>query len=248
MSNVQLDADNARIFVKCTYSSGENDMNSGFGAYLKMDAFGGVIEARAQSAPLYTTAVSYLSSNGIFSNMAGINGMPASTGYTHRGAVVGLGFASVSKNEWAVNVVDTIVAGVYGRASNNGTAPAYGGFFYNLYAGGLVLGRKCVTDSTLVTYLNQEDTMVIGYVSQKATVYLPANPQEGQIVFLKQWWIGYMRVTPRTGHALYDDSTQNDYYDCGEGEMIIATFTIGYITSGSTTTKKEAWLVNKIKY
>lgn len=55
--------------------------------------------------------------------------MPASSGYTHRGAIVGLGFANVAKNSWAINAIDTIVAGVYGRASNRGTAPAYGGFF-----------------------------------------------------------------------------------------------------------------------
>ena len=57
-----------------------------------------------------------------------------------------------------------------------------------------------------------------------------------------------MRIYPRSGQKLYDDSTQNDYYDVGEGEMLIAQFTIGYITSGSTTTKVEAWLVNKFKY
>lgn len=30
-----------------------------------------------------------------------------------------------------------LLAGVYGRASNSGTAPAYGGFFQNLMAAGL---------------------------------------------------------------------------------------------------------------
>lgn len=246
---IKLDADNLCITTQSSYTYGDYDMNQDFGAILKMDANNGVVEAKAKSAPNYSTAVSYMSSNGIFSNIASINGMPASSGYTHRGAIVGLGFANVAKSSWAINAIDTIVAGVYGRASNRGTAPAYGGFFYNLYAGGLVLGRRCVEGkSNTFVYLNQEDTMVIGYTSAQATVYLPANPQEGQIVFFKQWWTGYMRVTPRTGHVLYDDSTQNDYCDCMEGQMIIAIFTIGYITSGNTTTKKEAWLVSRFKF
>lgn len=48
-------------------------------------------------------------------------------------------FANVPARTWAINAVDTIVAGVYGRASNSGTAPAFGGFFYDLFAGGLIL-------------------------------------------------------------------------------------------------------------
>ena len=246
---IELDATTPHIFAQCSYSYGDNDMNRGFGAYLKMDASNGIIEARAKSAPSYSSATSYLSSNGIFSNIAGINGMPSSSGYTHRGAVVGLGFASVSKSAWATNATETIVAGVYGRASNNSTAPAYGGFFYDLYAGGLVLGRRCIEGKTNSTvYLTQQDTMVIGYTSAQATVYLPPNPQEGQIIFFKQWWTGHMRITPRTGHVLYDDSTKNDYYDCSEGQMLIAVFTIGYITSENTTTKQEVWLVSKFKF
>ena len=119
----------------------------------------GIFETRAKNAPSYSNAVSYMSPTGIFSNMAGTDGMPASSGYTHRGAIVGLGFANVPASTWAVNVVDTIVAGVYGRASNSGTAPAFGGFFYDLFAGGLIFGRKCITGTSNNTwYLNREDT------------------------------------------------------------------------------------------
>ena len=119
---IKLDADNLCITTQSSYTYGDYDMNQGFGAILKMDANNGVVEAKAKSAPNYSTAVSYMSSNGIFSNIASINGMPASSGYTHRGAIVGLGFANVAKSSWAINAIDTIVAGVYGRASNRGTA------------------------------------------------------------------------------------------------------------------------------
>ena len=150
----------------------------------------------------------------IVSNMAGTDGMPASSGYTHRGAIVGLGFANVPASTWAVNVVDTIVAGVYGRASNSGTAPAFGGFFYDLFAGGLIFGRKCITGTSNNTwYLNREDTVVIGYTSAASVVYLPASPKEGQVIFVKQWWRGYMRFRPRSGYLIYDDTSVNDYYD-----------------------------------
>ena len=246
---IKLDAVNMCITAQAAATYGSYDMNSSFGAILSMQASNGVIQAQAKNAPSYSTAVSYMSSNGIFSNIAGINGMPSSSGYTHRGAVVGLGFANVNKSIWDVNSEQTIVAGVYGRASNNGTAPAYGGFFYNLFAGGMVLGRKCVTGTSNSTvYLNQSETLIIGYTSATATVYLPTSPEEGQIVLFKQWWTGKMRVYPRSGQTLYDDSTANDYYDVTQGEMLVAIFTIGYITSNNTTTKVEAWLVSKFKY
>lgn len=248
--NISWNAYGNLVFTtQASYTSGSNDMNTGFGAVLKISASTGIIESTAKNAPSYSTATSYLSSNGIFSNIAGINGMPSSSGYTHRGAIVGLGFANVSKSTWAMDANETIVTGVYGRASNSGTAPAYGGFFYSLFAGGLVLGRKCVSgtsDSTV--YLSDSHTLVIGYTSATATVYLPSNPKEGQIVVFKQWWTGKMRITPYTGQSLYDDSTENDYYDCTEGQTVIAVFSIGYITSGNTTTKKEAWLVGRYKF
>ena len=248
--NISWDAYGNLVFTtQASYTSGSNDMNTSFGAVLKISASTGIIESTAKNAPSYSTATSYLSSNGIFSNIAGINGMPSSSGYTHRGAIVGLGFANVSKSTWAMDANETIVTGVYGRASNSGTAPAYGGFFYSLFAGGLVLGRKCVSgtsDSTV--YLSDSHTLVIGYTSATATVYLPSNPKEGQIVVFKQWWTGKMRITPYTGQSLYDDSTENDYYDCTEGQTVIAVFSIGYITSGNTTTKKEAWLVGRYKF
>lgn len=246
---IKLDASKLNIIAQASALSGGYNMNTGFGSILSVDAASGMIQSKALNAPTYSTATSYLSSNGIFSNIAATNGMPTSSGYTHRGAIVGLGFANVSKSEWAMDANETIVAGVYGRASNSGTAPAYGGFFYSLFAGGLVLGRKCVSGTSDTTvYLSDSHTLVIGYTSATATVYLPSNPKEGQIVIFKQWWSGKMTIKPYTGQSLYDDTSENDYYDCVEGQTVIAIFSIGYITSGSTTTKKEAWLVGRFKY
>lgn len=246
-NKITLDASMAQILIESANDGGGYSMNN-FGTIIKLNANEGLLEVKAKNAPSYSTGVAYLTPNGIFANLAGTNAMPASTGHTHRGAIVGLGFANVAKNTWAVNSDDTIIAGVYGRASNSGTAPAYGGFFYDLYAGGLTLGRKAISGTKQTVYLNASDTMIIGYTSDTSIVYLPASPKEGQVVFVKQWCKGTMRVRPRTGHHIYDDDSENEYYDfgCGQGGMFV--FTIGYITSGNTTTKTETWLVSRWKF
>ena len=243
-NRVELDASMARIYIESSSGGGDYALVD-FGAKMTIDANRGIFETRAKNAPNYSNAVSYMSPTGIFSNMAGTDGMPASSGYTHRGAIVGLGFANVPARTWAINAVDTIVAGVYGRASNSGTAPAFGGFFYDLFAGGLIFGRKCITGtSNNAWYLNREDTVVIGYTSAASVVYLPASPKEGQVIFVKQWWRGYMRFRPRSGYLIYDDTSVNDYYDFGEGQGGMFVYTVGYVDG----VKKQAWLVSKWKY
>ena len=243
-NRVELDASMARIYIESSSGGGDYALVD-FGAKMTIDADRGIFETRAKNAPNYSNAVSYMSPTGIFSNMAGTDGMPASSGYTHRGAIVGLGFANVPARTWAINAVDTIVAGVYGRASNSGTAPAFGGFFYDLFAGGLIFGRKCITGTSNNTwYLNREDTVVIGYTSAASVVYLPASPKEGQVIFVKQWWRGYMRFRPRSGYLIYDDTSVNDYYDFGESQGGMFVYTVGYVDG----VKKQAWLVSRWKY
>ena len=243
-NRIELDASMARIYIESSSGGGDYALVD-FGAKMTIDANRGIFETRAKNAPNYSNAVSYMSPTGIFSNMAGTDGMPASSGYTHRGAIVGLGFANVPARTWDINAVDTIVAGVYGRASNSGTAPAFGGFFYDLFAGGLIFGRKCITGTSNNTwYLNREDTVVIGYTSAASVVYLPASPKEGQVIFVKQWWRGYMRFRPRSGYLIYDDTSVNDYYDFGEGQGGMFVYTVGYVDG----VKKQAWLVSRWKY
>ncbi len=69
--------------------------------------------------------------------------------------------------------MENFLAGVYGRASNSGTAPAYGGFFQNLMAAGLFLHRKAVEESSSSVYLSETDSLVIGY-SRKSADRLPS--------------------------------------------------------------------------
>ena len=246
-NKITLDAKGGEILLETSNNGGDNVMSEYqgvYGANIKASLNNGTVEVRSKKN---SSSVSYISPTGVFSNMAGTDGMPLSSGYTHRGAVVGLGFANVKKQEWAVNAVETIVAGVYGRADNSGTAPAYGGFFYDLYAGGLTLGRICITEkgkSGHSSYLSSDDSLVIGYSRYAETVYLPSDPKEGQVIFVKQWWSGSLLFKPLTGHHIYDDSSENT--DCafseGQGGMFI--FTIGYVNS----VKKEAWIVSKWKF
>ena len=243
-NSVSLNADDLSIVVQASAINNSYVMNPAFGAKLSMDAVSGMVQAQAISAPSYTTAISYISANGVFSNIAGINGMPTSSGYTHRAAVVGLGYANVSKSDWQMDANETIVAGVYGRAINSGTAPAYGGFFYNLFASGLVLGRKCITKDSGTVYLEDTNTLILGYSSSNSTVYLPSNPKEGQTLLFRQWQSGSLTIRPYPDQLMYDSSIGIDYINCAEGEMVIAVFTIGY--KGADVI--EAWLVYRLKF
>lgn len=246
-NKITLDAKGGEILLETSNNGGDNVMSEYqgvYGANIKASLNNGTVEVRSKKN---SSSVSYISPTGVFSNMAGTDGMPLSSGYTHRGAVVGLGFANVKKRDWAVNAVETIVAGVYGRADNSGTAPAYGGFFYDLYAGGLILGRKCITESGTkghTSYLSGSDSVVIGYSRYAETVYLPSNPTEGQVIFVKQWWSGSMTFKPLTGHCIYDDSSENSDYAFGEGQGGMFIFTVGYVNG----VKKEAWIVSRWKF
>ncbi len=236
-----------KIVLESENSGGSQTMTEDrtLGSIITLDATQGTVETRNKDY----SAVSYMSPAGIFANRAGQEAMSATSGCTYRASVVGLGFANVNKQDWQVNINQTMIAGIFGRAYNNGTAPAYGGFFQRLYAGGLVLGRKAIVDTTSNTnYLATGDTMVIGYCSDEEIVYLPTDPYEGLVVFVKQWWSGYMRFKPRTGHHIYDDHTENDYYDFAEGQGGMFVFSIGYIGSGSSAKKTEAWIVSRWKF
>lgn len=249
-NKITLDAKGGEVLLETSDNDYDNIMSeygNQFGANIRLSLNRGNVEVHAKNSPSYSTGTSYLSPTGIFSNMAGTDGMPSSSGYTHRGAIVGLGFANVAKRTWSVNMVDTIIAGVYGRADNSGTAPAFGGFFYNLYAGGLILGRKCITESGTKghsSYLSGSDSVVIGYSRYDETVYLPSNPTEGQVIFVKQWWSGKMTFKPLTGHCIYDDTSENSDYPFAEGQGGMFVFTIGYVND----VKKEAWIVSRWKF
>lgn len=236
-NKIILDASMARILIESSRSGGDYSESQYQGSKITIDANNGLIEARSKN----NSRVAYMSPTGIFCNNAETQAVSAVLGYTHKASIVGLGFGTVNKSDWNN---ENFLAGVYGRASNSGTAPAYGGFFQNLMAAGLFLHRKGVEESSSPVYLSETDSLVIGYSRNQQIVYLPSDGVIGRTIFFKQWWTGYMRVYPRNGNVLYDDSSQNDYYDIGEGQGAIFHFTIGYING----VKKSAWLVSRYKF
>lgn len=236
-NKIILDASMARILIESSRSGGDYSESQYQGSKITIDANNGLIEARSKS----NSRVAYMSPTGIFCNNAETQAVSAILGYTHKASIVGLGFGTVNKSDWNN---ENFLAGVYGRASNSGTAPAYGGFFQNLMAAGLFLHRKAVEESSSSVYLSETDSLVIGYSRNQQIVYLPSDGVIGRTIFFKQWWTGYMRVYPRSGNVLYDDSSQNDFYDIGEGQGAIFHYTVGYVNG----VKKSAWLVSRYKF
>lgn len=236
-NKIILDSSMARILIESSRSGGDYSESQYQGSKITIDANNGLIEARSKS----NSRVAYMSPTGIFCNNAETQAVSAILGYTHKASIVGLGFGTVNKSDWNN---ENFLAGVYGRASNSGTAPAYGGFFQNLMAAGLFLHRKAIEESSSSVYLSETDSLVIGYSRNQQIVYLPSDGVIGRTIFFKQWWTGYMRVYPRSGNVLYDDHTQNDYYDIGEGQGAIFHFTVGYVDG----VKKSAWLVSRYKF
>ncbi|KAB3572101.1 MULTISPECIES: hypothetical protein [Bacteroidales] len=236
-NKIILDASMACILIESSRSGGDYSESQYQGSKITIDANNGLIEVRSKS----NSRVAYMSPTGIFCNNAETQAVSAILGYTHKASIVGLGFGTVNKSDWNN---ENFLAGVYGRASNSGTAPAYGGFFQNLMAAGLFLHRKAIEESSSSVYLSETDSLVIGYSRNRQIVYLPSDGVIGRTIFFKQWWTGYMRVYPRSGNELYDDHTQNDYYDIGEGQGAIFHFTVGYVDG----VKKSAWLVSRYKF
>lgn len=245
---ITLDAKGGLIQVESAISGGDHSLYTTMGAKITLDANRGVVQATAKNAPSYSTGTAYMSPSGIFANMAGTDSISASTGRSHRSAIVGLGFANVSKSAYELNADETLVAGVYGRADNQGSAPAYGGYFWDLKACGLILNTRFIGDSSSYSErcIPKSVSFVIGLCNRNVVkdVYLPNDTKNGRIIKFKQMGAGAMRVRPMSGQHIYDDTSENDYYDCGEGQCL--EFVFGIWVKGSTTT--NVWTVSKYKY
>lgn len=238
---IELDAKNNRIYIKSASSGGDYAVETGLGSKIELNAATGIIEARSNGS---TSAVSYMSPSGIFANRAGTRCVAASSGLDQRAAICGLGYGNLNKTEWESGE-STLLAAVYGYASNSGTAPAFGGYFFNLKANGLTLGiKKIFGKTTTTTNLTDAQTLVVGLSSVKQNVYLPASDKQGQTIILKQLWTGYMRVYPRSGYKLFDDSTENEYYDVGQGQCLIAHF-VKFSINGEDV---SVWTLSRFKY
>lgn len=241
-----IDGVNGKIILK------SSNTGAGMGDYAKgmVTSKSSTIEIDAQTGEVEVRngdGVSFVTANGIFSNHAMTNALPASTGYTHYGSIVGLGFGDVN-NRWEWDKESTIIAGVYGRADNRGNAPAYGGYFWNLLAAGLILRQKYVGDD-YVTNPYQIDAGVTQIVSlsnrgNTAKVILPSDGMEGKVIYIKQIGAGAINITTKSGQKIYDDATVNDDYQLGCGEECKLTFAKYNIADVTT----EVWLISRWKF
>lgn len=236
-----LDGKNGKIKLRSSYTGGDYSLDNS-SSEIDIDAQSGEVSARNNNG------VAYVSASGVFCNNAKTNALSVTTGYTHYGSIVGLGFGNVNKSQWQFDKDQTIIAGVYGRASNRGTAPAYGGYFWDLVAAGFILRTKYINDSaaTSAIYLDAGYSQVIGLTNsgKTGTVYLPSEEMEGKVIYAKQIGQGATRFRPRSGQKIFDDVTANEYYDMGEGQEMKFTF-IKFILNDVST---EAWVVSRWKY
>lgn len=235
---IELDAKNKRIKITSATSGGSYSQEN-LGSVITLDAGSGIVETRSKNN---SSTVSYMSPTGIFANRAGTQCVAASTGADQRAAICALGFGSLNKSEWSLGADERLIAGMYGYASNSGTAPSYGGYFFNLKIKGLIYGVKYITATS--TYITDDMSLVVGITSGQAKVYLPASTREGQTIIFKQWGTGYMRIYPRNGQKIFDDHTENEYYDVSEGQELIAHFVKAAINGENV----QVWVVSKYKF
>lgn len=235
---IELDAKNKRIKIASATSGGSYSQEN-IGSVITLDAGNGTVETRSKNN---SSTVSYMSPTGIFANRAGTQCVASSTGMDQRAAICALGYGNLSKSQWSTGADERLIAGMYGYASNSGTAPSYGGYFFNLKVKGVIYGIKYITASGV--YLTDAMSLVVGFTNSQAKVYLPASTREGQTIIFKQWWTGSMRIYPRNGQKIFDDHTENEYYDVSEGQELIAHFVRAAINGESV----QVWVVSKYKF
>lgn len=229
-----------KIHLKSNNTGGDYSLDN-IGSEIDIDASSGEIEVRNNNG------VAYMSASGVFCNNAKTNALPASSGYTHYGSIVGLGFGDID-NDWVWDKESTLIAGLYGRASNSGTALAYGAYIWDLLAAGLILRQKYVggsyTDSPY--QIGSGVTQIVGLSNSGITAQaiLPSDGMEGKVIYVKQIGSGTIRVMPKSGQKIYDDDSENAYYEASCGQEMKFTFAKYNINSVTT----EVWLVSRWKF
>lgn len=97
-----------------------------------------------------------------------------------------------------------IAIGVAGYAINQGGGEAFGGYFVNLKALGLIVGLKRVGEqNNNAVSLNLSDTRVVGLHDNfgNVDVRLPAKASEGQTIVFTQVGRGKMKILPPVGES-----------------------------------------------
>ena len=237
MSVLYLDAAVPEMVIQSNTTGGLYGEDGGYDSVLTANAQRGLFEARN------SRGVAQISASGIFCNNAGTQAVAASTGISRRAAIVGLGFGTMNKYDWEN---ENFIAGVYGYSVNQGTAPAYGGYFQNLFISGMILKNKSISDSSGTVYLSATDSFVLGLTNRgvSRTVYLPNDGVVGRTILVKQIGAGSLRFYPRSGQYIHDDSSENAYYDIPEGWLGIFNF-VRFNLNGIN---REVWTISMCRW
>lgn len=244
MTKIELDANTPRILVQCDETGGTYSQDTGESCTIDINANKGMIETQNENG------VAQLSAAGLFCNNAGTDFYSSVVGGIGKAAIVGMGRGSVPISQWSLNADINMIAGVYGMASNSNAnpAPAYGGYFYDLKACGFMLNTKYITDNSSLTErtLTKATSQVIGLTNSDTTqlIYLPTDGYLGRIILVHQMGQGRLRVYPSGSQHIYDDDSENSYYDCDCGETCL--FIYGKWNINNVT--KEIWIVRKFKF
>ncbi|WP_145996403.1 hypothetical protein [Dysgonomonas massiliensis] len=212
--------------------------------YIRLDSGN---DAKVEAYNITDGDYASLSSQGVFANRAGIDTLSASTGISMKAAVAALGYGKMDKNMWSSNYG---IVGVFGTASNssNNPAPAYGGYFDQLRINGQSLSMISLSgNGGETTRLTRNTSFVLGNSKGVQHVYLPTNAYRGTVIWFKQWWTGYMRIYAPLGQRLFDDSTENEYIDVGEGWTAMCVY-IGEWTPVGSVDSYGTWMLSKFKF
>ncbi len=241
---ITIDGHEARIMLNSRNTGGDLSLVTA-PSTIDLSAKEGVIRASNKPKGQYMSKYSYISASGIATNSLNTNAYSESMSFDHKGGVVVIGSDNLDI-DIGLGLEAAALTGVYGKVANSGTAPAYGGYFYDLMAAGLILR----------TILIHEDTTIGPYHAQciglaprgtSYTVTLPSLPEGklpliGKTIFIKQVGGGSLRVFPPKGQILFDDSTPNEYYDVSDGEEIKVTQVP--VQSGNY---KYSWIVSMFR-
>ncbi len=126
--------------------------------------------------------IAYISSQGILANRAGVQALPSQAGIELKAAVVALGYGDLRRDAYDNAGA---ICGIFATSSNTNSdpAPSWGAYINKLRANGLYFNTRQIYKTT---YLTDKDTFVSCYNSTTITLYLPASPQEGQMIFISR--------------------------------------------------------------
>ena len=210
-----------------------------YSSHITMSASDGIIKAMSLYGLGGVLPKTYMSPYGICANYSGLLGAQSDT-FAHCASIVGMGNGNKIAATWSESGDENCVVGVYGKANNQANAPAYGGYFENLKACGLMLSRKIITDSTQDNeQITSNQTLVVGTADIDKTIVLPSGSIEGRVIVIQQIGAGKLEITAPSGTRL---NLNGNSLLLSQNEGALA-FLVAYKQSNSTL--KYVWIINK---